>query len=121
MGHTHDHCCGDQCHSHEHEECCSSHHHHHDSCHEHSHDEECCYTQSFLELADEAWMEVLKDKIKEHIITHDHKIDKLAAIIAEANHERWRKKMENESCNENYKQKLHDLFHSTENKPLPRK
>lgn len=116
MSHSHDHCCGDHCHSHEHDDCCS-HHHHHDQCHEHSHADECCYTQSFLDLADEAWMEVLKDKIKEHILANDRRINELAGIIAEANHERWKKKMEDENCNETYKEKLHNFFHQTGTKP----
>ncbi len=105
--HDHDHCC----HTHNHEDCCSSHHHHHDCCgDEHHHDHQSSYSDDFLALADEAWMEVLKEKIKENIRSNDKKLDELAKIISEANHLRWKKKMDKKHCQEDYRQKLHDYF-----------
>lgn len=113
MGHCHHH--GHSCHDHSHSShgngsccCCGS---HHDSCGNGSHHEECDWAESFLELADEAWMEVLKEKIKDHIRTSsDKKLTELAAIVAEANCERWKKKMEKESCCATYEKKLHDCL-----------
>jgi hypothetical protein len=71
----------------------------------------CCnHTQKFLELADHAWMELLKEKIKEHIQSHAKNIDELARLIAEANHERWQKKMEDKQCGCGYEEKLKNFF-----------
>lgn len=109
MGHCHSHGHHDHCHSHDHGDCCSSHHHHH-------HDE-CCgcdheggFSDQFLALADEAWMEVLKEKIKENILKNDARIKELAAIISETNHERWSKIIGERRLKEMYKERLHDYF-----------
>lgn len=84
------------------------------SCESHCHDEHSSgdFGKEFLLLADDAWMEVLKDKIKEYIIKNDKKIDELAQVIAEANHERWKRKMEKEHCCETYQEKLAGVFGS---------
>lgn len=106
--------CGDHCH-------CSSHHHHccdhsyHSgagSFHEHSHHHHhgCDFAQRFLEIADEAWIEVLKEKIKENIRKNDPKIDEIARIVAEANNEKWKKKTSSHKCCENYEHQLHAIF-----------
>lgn len=76
-------------------------------CQEHS---SCDKGKAFLDLADEAWMEVLKEKIKEHIRANDKHIQELAVIVSEANHARWKRKMEKEKCSQSYEEKLADLF-----------
>lgn len=54
-------------------------------------DDHCAF---FLEIADCAWVEVLKEKIKEHIREHDDgHLTELAKIIAEGNKKRWKNKM----------------------------
>jgi hypothetical protein len=73
-------------------------------------DSGCNYAQKFLELADHAWMELLKEKIKEHIQSHAKHIDELAGLIAEANYERWQKKMDNKRCCGCYEEKLKEFF-----------
>ena len=73
----------------------------------------CDYAAKFLELADHAWMEVLKEKIKDHIRSSAKNMDELASLIAEANHERWQKKMENKQCNGSYEEKLRGFFNSS--------
>lgn len=92
--------------------CCGSHHHHHhhgDSCCSHGgcscpcheeecHEEESCSAEKLFEIADCAWVELLKEKIKEHILASDTKINELAKIVAEANHKRWKHKMERDKC-----------------------
>ncbi len=88
--------CGCGCHQ---KSCCSE-----GSC--------CDYAENFLALADEAWMEVLKDKIKEHILSNDQKINEIAKIVAEANCERWKKKMACDHCCDSYEDKLSALFES---------
>lgn len=112
MSHQHHHC---HSHGNHHEgECCGGHHHeccHEDSCHHHHHDheEECCadFAQHLLEVADEAWMEVLKEKIKKHVETKSgKKLDKLAEFIASSNHTRWKNKMGAKKACSDYEEKV---------------
>lgn len=104
--------------------CCGSSHHMNCSCpcHQsasqfnHCHGEEghqspCNYPEKFLELADQAWMEVLKEKIKENIRANGKNLDELAKLIAEANHEKWIKKMENKQSANHYQEQLREFFH----------
>lgn len=76
----------------------------------------CCDAASkFLDLADCAWKEVLKEKIKEHIKANATHMDELARLIAEANHEIWQKKMEdkNKNCCGSFEEKLEEFFCKT--------
>ena len=73
--------------------------------------------KKLLEIADMAWVELLKEKIKEHIKANDPKLDELAKIVSEANHHRWKHKMESVRCSsgaskccDDYKKKLQELF-----------
>lgn len=75
-------------------------------CGEHGHS----HAKKFLELADQAWMEVLKEKIKEHIKANSKHIDELARLVAEANQERWKKKIEAKSCCCCFEDKLKNFF-----------
>jgi hypothetical protein len=105
------------CHSHSHEcpQCsqssegsCSC------SCHkgEH-HQEENDFSKQLLELADEAWMELLKDKIKQQILTNNgNKIEQLAKLVADSNNERWKNKLGIKKCCNNFKEKLENYFSS---------
>lgn len=111
MSHNH-HCCSghDACGGHEEEH---EHHHHHG--HEHHHD--CCchehgdFAGDLLELADEAWMEVLKEKIKEQILSsHGPHMDQLAKLISQSNGERWKNKMEIQKTKRDFRQGLQDFF-----------
>lgn len=65
----------------------------------------------FLEIADMAWEEVLKDQIKEYILsTQKKRMQELAKIVAEGNNQRWRSKMaKKHSCHE-FSEKLHHFF-----------
>lgn len=77
----------------------------------HHHDEDCNCAEKFLELADEAWKEVLKEKIKAKIIAKkgEH-MDKLAEIVAKANGEKWKNKITAKvQCHE-FKEQLKDYF-----------
>lgn len=80
-------------------------------------DKSCDKMQKLLAIADMAWAEVLKEKIKEIIKSRENKMDELAAIVAEANKERWKHKMNKEKCSCDYDQcsstyenKLKELF-----------
>lgn len=120
MKHKHHHEC------HEDESCCGhSHEHshgHHDGCcsHDHCHDQTCChdhenhnedFSHFLIQLADEAWMEVLKEKIKENIRAGKNgPIDELAKTVAEANGERWRHKLSLQKNQRDFKNKINTLF-----------
>lgn len=85
--------------------------------HPHYHNSEgsCHCAEKFLEVADEAWKEVLKEKIKAKIIAKkgEH-IEKLAEIIAIANGEKWKHKISAKTkCNE-FKENLKEFFSSCE-------
>lgn len=90
--------CGCSCHQ---CQCCSS---------ENKCRSECDKGQKLLALADEAWMEVLKEKIKDHIRSTDKKIDELAKIVAEGNRDLWHQRMAKAKAKENYSEKLGQLF-----------
>jgi len=86
---------------------CGSHHHHHDE------EGGCHCAEKFLAIADEAWVEVLKDKIKSKILTHkgEH-MEKLAEMIATANGEKWKNKISAKmKCNQ-FKDNLKEFFSS---------
>lgn len=99
--------CHSQCKS-----CCCPCHAKHDQC-----DEECSSeskTNYFLEIADEAWEEVLKDKIKDHILkTQNERMNKLAKIVAEGNNQRWKNKMEKRHGYMEFQEELCEFFSQT--------
>lgn len=112
--HKHDHhhheCCeGESCSTEEQKQehiCCS---------HNHHEDHGCDMALHLLDIADEAWMEVLKEKIKDHIRANDHKIDELAKIVSEINKERWHHKIAKHQICEDYEKRLHTLFSTPAN------
>jgi hypothetical protein len=98
--------CGEHCHCGEHCQC-------HDKTHQHCHEKECDCAEKFLKLADEAWAEVLKEKIKAEIEKKKGgDLEKLAVIIAKANGEKWKNKMTIKTKSEEYKNTLKDYFTS---------
>lgn len=80
------------------------------SCHGSQGNACCDFSKKFLELADCAWMEVLKEKIKDHIRQKDSKIGELAQVISDANHERWKHKKEKFQGCDIYEEKLKNLL-----------
>jgi len=69
------------------------------------------YTDQLLHLADEAWMEVLKDKIKDEIRQNngDH-INQLAKLVSSANHARWKDKMQSKKDCDDFECQLKNLL-----------
>lgn len=66
-----------------------------------------------LSVADEAWTEVLKEKIKEHILaTQGDRMAELAKIVSEGNNARWKNKMEKKHGCMDFKEKLGRFFGS---------
>ena|ERR1700722_19548562 len=106
----HLHCNSQKCHeSHDDSEsyhCCEDY-----CCHCHHHHKPQEFSSQLTDLADEAWMDLLKDKIREHVerLEGAH-LDELAKIVAEANKERWKNKMSGEKGCEEFKQRIHDFF-----------
>lgn len=77
----------------------------------------CCGSQQgkfadeLLKIADQAWMEVLKEKIKDEIrqLSNDH-LSQMAKLVAEANHVRWKEKMKARKDIHDYEDQLRGLF-----------
>lgn len=86
-----------------------------DSCHEEGASQSCDFSKKLLGLADEAWMEVLKEKIKDHIKKNDQKLDEIARIVSEANHARWHAKCAAKQHCSSYESQLKELFHPSGN------
>ena len=110
-----DHCHHDHnencCHEHHHEEasCCAHEHHH---CHEHSHDH--ChesFADQLIHMADEAWMELLKEKMKKQIEAQTGKhMDELAKIVTEENEKRWKNKIVGKNNSEEFRRKIEEYY-----------
>lgn len=104
---SHHHHCHDK---HEHSSCC-----HEESCKTEEasceHEGQCCFAKSLLALADEAWMELLKDKIKKEIeLASGQHLDQLAKLVSGTNHERWMRKIGKKKAIAEYEKKLGELF-----------
>jgi hypothetical protein len=91
--------------------CCSHHdqscgHSHHDDHHEHPE-----FAKQLIDLADEAWMCLLKEKIRKQVESSaGAQLDELAKIVAESNHNRWRLKLEGDNACKEFKQQVADFF-----------
>ena len=71
----------------------------------------CNCAEKFLQIADEAWKEVLKESIKAKIIAKkgEH-IDKLAEMVAAANGEKWKNKISAKTHCNKFKDELKEYF-----------
>ncbi len=99
-------CCSDEkcCSTQESGDCCES---ENDSCCS----SECCgggdMADGLMKLADEAWGELLKEKIKkQYEKAAGPKMDKLAAVLAEGAIEYWKAKMEGTAKCAEFKEKI---------------
>ena len=75
-------------------------------------DSECCEIPAkLLCAADEAWHELLKEKIKKQIETHNgEKLNKLAEVVAQANHQRWTGLIaQKQACND-YQEQVKEIM-----------
>ncbi len=80
----------------------------------HGGDSECCNApEKLLCLADEAWKEVVKDKIKKEIEkTAGAKLDALAKLVAEANHTKWTHMIEGKQKCDQFKDQVREALFS---------
>lgn len=110
------------CHSHDHHHncCCEhEHHHRHNCCCEHEH---CCnghhhqyddFSSQLLEIADEAWLELMMEKIKKVIEkTNGSQMDQLAKVVAKTNKKCWESKVCTNECKEDYRKTIKDFLES---------
>jgi len=96
-----------------HDEKCRKVCHEEDVCEEHEHEHKDDFTCWLFEVADEAWTEVLKEKIKAHILaTQKDRMEELAKIVAEGNGARWRNKWEKKQGCFDFKEKICKFFAS---------
>jgi len=73
--------------------------------------EHCDMPEKLLCLADDAWREVVKEKIKQEIEkTSGAKLNALAKLVAEGNHRRWSYMIEGKQKCEEFKQQLKELL-----------
>lgn len=111
-----------------HDSCCGSHQHHH---HGHCHEDSCCghcecgehhhhhgkFSHELLELADEAWMDVLKEEIMGEIRRHSGEhIKKMAKLVAETNNERWKEMLAEKKDVAEFEEKLKGLLYGSSKK-----
>jgi hypothetical protein len=75
-------------------------------CHHKSHK----HSDELLALADEAWMELLKEKIKEEINKYSSQhIEEIASLVAKSNHARWKCKMEEKKNHHLFEDELQNI------------
>ncbi len=107
--------CSHEGHSHADEQSCHCccHQHCHCPCHQHSGK----YADQLLHVADEAWMEVIKEKIKEEIRQHsgDH-LTKLAKLVSQANHKRWTEKLSERKGELDFEERLKEMMFNQNSK-----
>ena len=74
--------------------------------------DECCdMPEQLLELADEAWNELLREKMKAKIEEScGEKLDELAALVTTANSYRWQQKIQGKVKCDEYKSSIKEFF-----------
>jgi len=73
--------------------------------------EECNMPEKLIGLADQAWEELLKEKIKAEIQKScGDKMDEIAKLVAEANHAKWGHMIKGKVKCEEYKQSVKQLL-----------
>ena len=78
----------------------------------HASEGECCNApEKLLCLADEAWKEVLKDKIKQEIEKNSGaKLDALAKLVANANQQKWAHLIEGKQKCDSFKDQVREAL-----------
>lgn len=111
MSHNHCSCSSRSCsHGSAHGESCGAHHECCGSCNHHSVGEK-DFAHQLLEMADEAWMEILKEKIKDKILeSSGAQLDQLAKLVSDSNKERWKHKIAGNAVASDYRDKFSQFF-----------
>ena len=74
-------------------------------------EEHCDMPDRLLQLADQAWMELLKEKIKKEIEAPcGEQMDKVAKLVSETNKAKWSHKMAAKQGCHDYRHSLMSLF-----------
>lgn len=67
-------------------------------------------------MADDAWMCLLKEKIRARVEKMNGKqLDQLADLVANANHERWKEKLKVKEACDNFHEKIEAFFRKNNN------
>jgi hypothetical protein len=75
------------------------------------------YADQLLHLADEAWMEVLKEKIKDEIrASSGEKLTEIAKLVSTTNHARWREKMQSKKECDDFECQLKNVMSGSSKK-----
>jgi hypothetical protein len=105
--------CGHEMHSHGHAHghascsCCC-----HQQCQCDCHKQQHKYADELLRLADEAWMEVVKEKIKEEIRQNSGEhLKQLAQLVAASNQKRWSEKLSEKKNHDDFEGQLKNLIY----------
>ncbi len=83
------------------------------SCHNKSQgaEGECCVSDPLIQLADQAWMELMKEKIKAQFqASSGSKMDGVAKVLASACGAKWQLKMATKQHRDDYKKNLSEAF-----------
>ncbi len=84
------------------------------TCGTHPANEECDMSGKLICLADEAWSELLKEKMKAEIQKScGEDMDKIAKFVTDTNNARWSYMIKGKAKCEEYKQKLKELIISS--------
>lgn len=77
----------------------------------HGKEQECNMHEKLLCLADEAWKEVLKEKIKQEIEkSSGAKLSQLAKVVAEANGRKWAFMIQGKKACDDFKTQVRNLL-----------
>lgn len=80
-------------------------------CHEHHKEGECDFAEILLDLADEAWMDLLREKIMKEIeASCGQKLNQLAKMVAETNNARWHAKIAKKKACADFRQNIKKFF-----------
>jgi len=106
---SHHDCSENSCHTHG-----GGYHHHHGQCHSHGpaeKEEKCDMPEKMLALADEAWREAVKCKMKAEIeASCGEQLTQLAKMVVEANKAKWGAKIAQKAKCHEFEENLYKFF-----------
>ena len=69
------------------------------------------FALELLELADDVWMDVLREKLRKHIeVRSGARLDRLAQVVAEANATLWRQAIIEENAFANFREAVTEIL-----------
>ena len=72
------------------------------------------FSEELFNIADQAWMEIVKEKIKAEILSvSGDQLTQLAKLVSSANHKRWKDKMDSKKYLEHFEQDLKNIMNGS--------